>query len=66
MAFCTIPDLNGNPNVFKVERNDDGKLWLNSDWINPDNRIDLDNRFSFRLRNSLHFSSRLWEEFCLR
>ena len=53
-----IPDSDDNPNVFNVERNDNGKLWLNNDWANPDNRWNLDNRIVFRLRNSLHFSPR--------
>ena len=29
-------DSDGNPNVFKLERNDDG-LWLNDNWAKPDN-----------------------------
>ena len=29
-------DQGGNPNVFNLERNDDG-LWLNNDWAKPDN-----------------------------
>lgn len=53
-----ISDSDGNPNVFNVERNDNGKLWLDNDWTNPDNRWNLDNRIVFRLRNSLHFSPR--------
>ena len=58
VAMERIPDSVGDPNVFNVERNDDGKLWLNNDWANPDNRWNLDNRIVFRLRNSLHFSPR--------
>ena len=49
------PDSDGNPNVFDVKRNDDGTLWLNNDWTNPDDRWKLDNRILFRLRYSLHF-----------
>ena len=56
-------DSNGNPNVFNVKRNDDGKPWLNANWANPDDHWNLDNGIVFRLRNSLHFSSRT-EEFC--
>jgi hypothetical protein len=59
-------DSDGNPNVFNVKRNDDGKRWLNSNWANPDNRWNLDNRIVFRLRNYVYFSSILSEEFCLR
>jgi hypothetical protein len=44
------------PNVFNVERNDDGKQWLNSDNANAENQWPLDNRIVFRLRNLLHFS----------
>jgi len=51
------PDSDDNPNVFDVKRNDDGTLWLNNDWTNPDNRWNLDNRIVFRLRYSLRFSS---------
>jgi hypothetical protein len=31
-------DRGGNPNVFNLERNEDG-LWLNDNWANPGNRI---------------------------
>ena len=44
-----ITDRNGNPNVFNLERNDNG-LWLNNNWANPDNRWNADNEFVFRLR----------------
>ena len=46
-----IADRNGNPNVFNLERNDDG-LWLNKNWAKPDNRWNPNNEFAFRLRNS--------------
>ncbi len=42
-------DRDGNPNVFNVERNDDG-LWLNDNIANPDNDWNDDNKFMFRLR----------------
>src|SRR3989338_10074599 len=58
------PDSDDNPNVFDVKRNDDGTLWLNNDWTNPDNRWELDNRIVFRLRYSLRFSSARAGEFC--
>ena len=45
-------DPDGNPNVFNLERNDDG-LWLNNDWAKPDNEWNPDNKFVFRLRNCL-------------
>ena len=58
-------DSDGNPNVFNVECNDDGTLWLNTNWVNPDNTWNLDNRIVFRLRNSHHFSPVfLMGEFC--
>ena len=43
-------DSDGNPNVFNVERNDDGKRWLNTNWVNPNDQWNLDNRLVFRLR----------------
>gem|GEM_PF-1603304 len=67
MAFCTQKtNSDGNPNVFNVERNDDGNRWLNTNWTNPDDQWNLDNRIVFRLRNSLHFSfaTRVAGEFC--
>lgn len=61
----TNTDSDGNPNVFNVERNDDGNRWLNTNWANPDDQWNLDNRIVFRLRNSLHFSlAYLVGEFC--
>lgn len=47
-------DSDGNPNVFKLERNDDG-LWLNDNWAKPDNEWNPNNKFVFRLRNSFLF-----------
>ncbi len=47
-------DSDGNPNVFKLEHNDDG-LWLNDNWAKPDNEWNPDNKFVFRLRNSFLF-----------
>src|SRR3989344_4508760 len=42
-------DRDGNPNVFNLERNEDG-LWLNNNWTNPGNKWNPDNEFVFRLR----------------
>ncbi len=39
-------DSDGNLKVFNVERNDDG-LWLNSNYANPDNKYNGDNRWVF-------------------
>ena len=47
-------DSDGNPNVFKLERNGGG-LWLNDNWAKPDNEWNPDNKFVFRLRNSFLF-----------
>lgn len=44
-----VTDPNGNPNVFYMERNDDG-LWLNDNWANPDNKWNPDNQFAFGVR----------------
>jgi len=41
-------DRDGNPNVFNLERNEDG-MWLNDNWAKPDNRWNPDNAFVFRL-----------------
>ena len=58
-------DSNGNPNVFYINRNDDGKRWLNTNWVNPSNQWDLDNEIVFRLSNSFHFSPDFFSgEFC--
>jgi len=48
-------DSDGNPNVFNVEH-DDNDRWLNTNWDNPDNHWNGNNRFVFRRRNSLRFS----------
>jgi len=45
-------DSDGNPNAFNVNRNGDGKRWLNTNWFNPTNRLGLDNSVVFRLRKS--------------
>ncbi|OGG62221.1 hypothetical protein A3C19_03050 [Candidatus Kaiserbacteria bacterium RIFCSPHIGHO2_02_FULL_54_22] len=47
-------DSDGNPNVFNVNRNDDG-LWLNANNGRPDNEWNPENRFIFlRPRKSHH------------
>ena len=43
-------DPDGNPNVFNLERNEDG-LWLNNNWAKPDNTWNPNNKFVFRFRN---------------
>lgn len=42
-------DRDGNPNVFNVERNEDG-LWLNNNWAKPTNKWNPDNEFVFCFR----------------
>lgn len=49
MARHTITDRNGNPNVFNLNRDENG-LWLNDNWANPQNKWNLDNELMFRLR----------------
>lgn len=44
----TQTDADGNPNVFNLNH-DDGSLWLNDNWTNPDNQLNSDNEFVFRL-----------------
>jgi hypothetical protein len=51
-----ITDSDGNPNVLNVECNDDGKHWLNANWVNPDNKWNLNNEIVFRLRKHVYFS----------
>lgn len=59
-------DSDDDLNVFNVERNDDGKTWLNTNYDKPGNRWNLDNQWVFVLRNSLHFSLNRFRsgEFC--
>ena len=64
-GFMHMTDSDGNLNVFNVNRNDDGKQWLNSSYGNPDNFWSARNRFVFLRRNSFHFSPCLCGgEFC--
>ncbi len=64
-SILYVTDSNGNLNVFNVEHNDDG-LWLNTNYANPDDYWNGDNRWVFRRRKSLHFSLNLvFGEFCL-
>lgn len=44
-----ITGWDGDPNVFKLERYDDG-LWLFSRWARPGGEWHPDRRFVFRLR----------------
>ncbi len=45
-----ITDSDDNPNVFKLNRNDDD-LWLNNNWTKPANKWNPKDEFVFRLRN---------------
>ncbi|MEX2014139.1 MAG: hypothetical protein WD896_02170 [Parcubacteria group bacterium] len=56
-----ITDSDGNPNVFNVKRNDDGKAWLNGNWTNPNDEWNLDNEIVFRFRNYCLFLPRTRE-----
>lgn len=49
-------DSDGNPNIFNVEHDDDGKRWLNGNWDNPDNFWNADNLWVFARRNLFRFS----------
>lgn len=51
MVYGAITDSDGNPNVFNVNRNDDGKSWLNDNWAKSDNKWNSDNEIVFHLRN---------------
>ena len=58
-----ITDSDGNLNVFNVERDHD-EQWLNTNWFNPQNTWDDDNRFVFvRPRNYQDFSPSTAESF---
>ena len=57
MVSYNIIDRDGNPNVFNLERDEDG-LWLNDNWMNPENRWNPENEFVFVLRKSLCFRAR--------
>lgn len=52
VAMEPIADSDGNPNVFNLERNDDG-LWLYVGWAGPDREWNPDDEFVFRLRKPL-------------
>ena len=44
-------DRDGNPNIFKLARNEDG-LWLNGDWADLGCQWDLEDVLVFSLRKS--------------
>jgi hypothetical protein len=50
IAMERIPDSGDDPDVFVVERDDDGGLWLARAWTLPGGRWGLDLRVVFRLR----------------
>jgi hypothetical protein len=50
IAMERITDSDGDPNVFRVERRDDGERWLYARWTGPDDQWNLDGRVVFRLR----------------
>ena len=54
MAQHTKSDPDGNPNVFKLNRDGDD-LWLNNNWANPENQWNSNNEFVFRTRKCLLF-----------
>jgi len=49
-AMEQITDSSGYPRVFRVERDGDGKPWLNAYWASPDGHWLLDRGIVFRLR----------------
>lgn len=54
IALLAKVDSDGDPNVFNVEHDSNGR-WLNSNYGNPDNHWNSDNRWVF-CRNSFHYS----------
>lgn len=63
VAMEPIIASDGDPNIFKVERDDAGLFWLYCSFDHPGSLWNPKNRWVFRLRNSLHFSP-LSGEFC--
>jgi len=45
--------------VFNVKRNEDGKLWLNDNWTDPENHWNSDNKFVFSFRKYVLFPNHL-------
>lgn len=45
-----IADVDGDPNVFSVNRDGDGRQWLSDYWAKPDDGWRPENGFVFRLR----------------
>lgn len=58
IAMEPIAGSGGSPGVFRVERDDDGRRWLDANWANPDVSWDLDGRIVFRLRKSSDLESK--------
>jgi len=50
IAMKQITDSDGHPNVFYVNRSDDGKSWLHVNWAKPMSKWYSANEFVFRLR----------------
>jgi hypothetical protein len=50
VAMEQITDSDGNPDVFYLKHDDDGKRWLRTGWTGPDDGWDLDFEIVFRLR----------------
>lgn len=55
IAMKQITDRRGNPDVFYLERNDDG-LWLHNHWAIPSGKWNPGDVFLFRLRQVSHES----------
>jgi len=62
MACYTKTDSNGNPNVFKLERNEDG-LWLNANYANPENQWNSEVQFVVSPRKRFFPPSQTWRFF---
>lgn len=50
VAMEAIADSGGDPNIFFVDRLDDGRRWLHADYVRPGDRWSLARRIVFRLR----------------
>ena len=65
-GFLYDTDSDSDLKIFNVKRNDDGKLWLNTNYDKPDNVFNPENRWVFvRPRNYFVSLPEFWGEFCL-
>ncbi len=60
-----VSGLDGNPKVLYLNSDNDDDLWLNANYVNPDNTWNDNNEIVFRQpRNSLYFFPDFSGKFC--